>query len=136
MRNFQTLETVTVDKQTGIIHFATQNASPMNPRLAMRREGDYVPTSVSYGPIEISLRLRHERMIWILTRLQPVAGLQTSRQVGTGQAYLAVGMTPEGELVARPTLEADATGRIVFNLLLTPECCKALFDWLEIEPLS
>jgi hypothetical protein len=58
--------------------------------------------------------------------------LQTTRQAGTGEAYIALGLQTDGKLLMRPTLVADATGHMCFNLTLTDEARKALCDWLGV----
>jgi hypothetical protein len=65
-----------------------------------------------------------------------VNGLRTTRQVGTGQAYLALGLQDDGTLVMRPTIVADATGHICLNLLLTSETREAIMDWLSVKDVS
>jgi hypothetical protein len=102
----------------------------------MRREGDYITISASYGVLEIALRPRYHELTRVLSRLQPVEGLQTTRQVGTGQAFLALGLKPDGTLLMRPTLVADATGHMSFNLALSDPVRQALYTWLPIEPAS
>jgi hypothetical protein len=136
MRNFETLDSVTLDSGSGIIHIATQSGAAGLPRIAMRREGSYVAISASYGPLEIALRPRFAELARILGRLRPVEGLQTTRQVGTGQAYLSLGLQVDGMLVMRPTIVADATGHLCFNLLLSSDARQQLFDWLPVEVLS
>lgn len=136
MRNFQTLDQLVFDHEAAILYISASEAGATQPRLALRREGEYVPISASYGPLEIALRLRYTDLKWTLEHLQPVPGLQVSRDTGTEHAFLALGLTPSGELIARPTLEVDATGRISFNLLLTANCRQAFFEWLGIAQLS
>ncbi len=134
MRNFQTLDKVDVDSETKIIYLSTTSSGALGaPKLAMRREGGYITISASYGPLEIALRPRFAEMSRVLSRLRPVQGLQTTRQVGTGQAYVAFGLQSDGSLVVRPTIVADATGLMAFNLLLTDEVRQQLFDWLPAE---
>jgi hypothetical protein len=65
--------------------------------------------------------------------LSPVAGLQTTRQVGTGQAYLSLGLQSDGSLLIRPTIVADATGHLGVNLVLTDAVRQALYDWLPVD---
>lgn len=132
MRNFQTLEHVTIDDAAGILYI-TSGDQPMPSRLAFRREGSYIAISCSYGPIEIALRPRFDELIRILARLRPVQGLQTTRQVGTGQAYIGLGLGQEESLIIRPTIVADATGHMCFNLLLPKDVREALFKWLPVE---
>ncbi len=132
MRNFELLSQYTIDAATGVITFADQPENAGRPVVAMRREGGYIALSASYGPFEIALRPRFQELSRVLARLQPVEGLQTTRQVGTGQAYLAVGLRPDGVLLLRPTIVADATGHMGFNLMLSDNARKALFDWLPV----
>jgi len=136
MRNFETLDSVTIESSSGIIHIGTQSNAPGMPRIAMRREGSYVAISASYGPLEIAMRPRFVELARILSRLRPVQGLQTTRQVGTGQAYLSLGLQADGMLVMRPTIVADATGHLCFNLLLSSQTRQQLFDWLPVDVVS
>jgi hypothetical protein len=133
MRNFQTLDRITVDPETGIMTLAGSTDTPHQPTIAMRREGAYIAISAGYGPMEIALRPRIEDLARLLGRLQPVDGLQTTRQVGTSQAYLAIGLRRDGTLVIRPTIAADATGHFTINLTLTPHIRQAFFEWLPVE---
>lgn len=133
MRNFQELNVVEIDAQNGIIYISCSDETDMHPRLAMRREGSYLAISCSYGPLEIAMRPRYAEVTRMMGRLRPVQGLQTTRQVGTGQAYLALGLQEDGDLVIRPTIVADATGHVVFNLLLIPSVREELFKWLPVD---
>lgn len=133
MRNLEMLERATLDESTGVMTFAAAHESAGLPVVAMRREGGYIALSASYGPFEIALRPRFQELSRVLARLQPVEGLQTTRQVGTGQAYLAVGLRPDGVLMLRPTIVADATGHLGFNLALGDEARKALYAWLPVS---
>lgn len=133
MRNFQELDVVEIDSQNGILYIQHSQHDATFPRIAMRREGSYLSISCSYGPLEIAMRPRYAEVTRALGRLRPVRGLQTTRQVGTGQAYLALGLQTDGDLVLRPTIVADATGHVVFNLLLTASVREELFAWLPVE---
>lgn len=133
MRHFELLDHVSIDTKTGIINLTTAREVHSKPIVAMRHEGGYVVISASYGPLEISLRPRLEELTRVLGRLQPVEGLQTTRQVGTGQAFLALGSQTGGELILRPTIVADATGHLSFNLLLTVPVRQALYEWMPVE---
>jgi GAF domain-containing protein len=128
MRTFQVLDRTTHNPDTGTLLITAQNGS----QLAMQREGDYLAMSVSFGPIEIALRPRFQEVVRTLAHLRPLDGLQTSRQVGTVEAYLAVGLHSDGRLFMRPTLVQDATGHFSFNLELTSEARTELFKWLGI----
>lgn len=134
MRNFQTLDTVELDPDNSVLMLHSAGDTGTRPRLAMRREGSYLTISCSYGPLEIAMRPRFAEVSRTLGRLRPIEGLQTTRQIGSGQAYLALGLQSDGSLVLRPTLVADATGHIVFNLLLTPDVKDTLFEWLPVLP--
>lgn len=134
MRNFELLDHSTVDAESGVISLTTQQTAAGSPVLAMRREGSYIVISASYGPLEVALRPRFEELTRVLQRLQPVEGLNTTRQIGTGQAFLALGLKTDGMLLLRPTLVADATGLLAFNLAVTDSVRRALYAWLSIEP--
>ncbi len=131
MRNFQFLDHVVVDTDSDAIQLA-QTDSDNEPILALRREGIYITLSASFGPLEIALRPRHEDLIRTLGRLQVVEGLNTTRQVGTAQAFLAMGLKADGSLMLRPTIVADATGHLSLNLEISPNARKALYDWLKV----
>lgn len=132
MRQFQTLDNITVDTESGILYIKHEDDLGTHPMISMRREGVYIAISASYGPLEIALRPRAEELARLLSRLQPVKGLQTTRQIGTANAYLAVGLRVDETLVMRPTLVADATGHLSFNLALTSATRQGLFDWLPV----
>jgi hypothetical protein len=136
MRSFQTLNKVNLDKDTGILHMSMEAASENSSTLAMKQEGGYVVISASHGPLEIALRPRLQELARILARLKPVEGLQTTRQVGTGEAYLSLGLATDGTLLLRPTIVADATGHLTFNLALTDTVRAVLFEWLPVIPES
>ena len=95
MRNFQMLDNVHVDNATGIIHLYDKGE---NAHLALRREGEYVAISASHGPVEIALRPRFQELERALRTMQPVEGLQTTRQIGTAEAYLSIGLRTDGAL--------------------------------------
>ena len=133
MRHYQTLDKITVDSESGVMILSSQQEPEHFSRLAMRREGAYIAISASYGPLEIALRPRFEELSRLLARLQPGEGLQTTRQVGTSQAYLAIGLRRDGTLIVRPTIVADATGLFAFNLMLTSHIRQAFYEWLPTE---
>lgn len=135
MRNFQTLDQYKIEQGTGILYIATEQAEWMRPRVSLRREGSYLAISTSYGPMEIAMRLKFEELVRILGRLRPVQGLQTTRQIGTGESYIALGLQEEGGLVMRPTIVGDATGHVCLNLILSPQVKAALYDWLPVKSL-
>jgi hypothetical protein len=132
MRNFQTLDGATIDNELETLELFFKKESEQHPRLALRREGIYVTISASFGPMEIALRPRYEDLVRTLSRLTAVEGLHTTRQVGTGQAYLAMGLTVEDDLLLRPTIVADATGHFSFNIEITKEVRQVLYDWLKV----
>src|SRR5260221_9229524 len=119
MRNYQILDGSRIDREADSLELFLKNAESEQPRLALRREGIYVTISISYGPLEIALRPRYEDLTRTLARLVPVKGLSTTREVGTGQAFLAMGQTQDQQLVLRPTIVADATGHFSMNLQLS-----------------
>ena len=132
MRNIQILDAFRIDKESDSLELFLQSADDDYPRLALRREGAYVTISASYGPLEIALRPRYEDLIRTLSRLTSVDGLLTTRQVGTGQAYLAMGLTPENNLLLRPTIVADATGHLSLNLEVARAARETLYRWLNV----
>jgi len=134
MRNYQNLDQVITEDDTGIIYLSkADEAGGMHPRISLRREGGYVAISASYGPLEVAMRLRYEDLIRLLSRLRPVEGLQTTRQIGTGQAYISLGLQQNGDLVMRPTIVGDATGHMCLNLILTDGTRDALYNWLNVK---
>jgi hypothetical protein len=130
MRNFQLLDKAAVDTTTGVMTISADYEHPGQPILALRREGSYIGISASYGPLEIAMRPRFQEFSRVLARLQPVEGLQTTRQVGTGEAYLSLGLQPDGTLLLRLTIVGDATGHLSFNLAVADAARKTLFEWL------
>ncbi len=133
MRQFRTLFKIDIDKQNGVMTIVGEKGTHDYPSMMVSREGDYVPISVSYGPIELALRLRHEDLGRALQRLQPVDGLQTTRQVGSSNAYLAIGLRSDGVLLLRPTVVADARGHLSMNLALPVDVKEELTSWLGLE---
>jgi hypothetical protein len=132
MRTFQLLDTTKVDPDSGSFQVYSAKDADNAPHLSFRREGIYITISASYGPLELALRPRYEDLTRTLSRLTVIEGLNTSRQVGTGQAYLAMGLAQNESLILRLTIVADATGHMSINLEVTGEARKALFEWLEI----
>jgi hypothetical protein len=132
MRNYQVLDVAQVADKN-ILRLSHDEDKPENPSLSMSREGAFVSISISFGPLEIALRLRHNELTRHLSRLHPVPGLATTRQTGGANAYISLGLTQDDKLVLRPTLVTDASGHIVFNLVCTPDVKQKIFDWLEVE---
>ncbi|MCC6805064.1 MAG: hypothetical protein IT319_19445 [Anaerolineae bacterium] len=133
MRNFQTLDQAVVDTATGVITFTVTNSDGAHPTIALRREGEYAPISASYGSLEIALRLRVRELIRTISHIQPNDGLNVTRQVGTGDCFLGLGLRSDGSLVVRPTIIGDASGYFCLNLVLAPEATAALRRWLGDE---
>lgn len=129
MRNFQPMNQVST--AGGGITIGNEHGA-QNPLLAMVKEGSYVAISVSYGPLEIALRLHLDDVQRAFRRLQHVEGLQMTRQIGTGQAYLGIGLMGDGGLVICPTIIADATGHMSLNVVLTDDARAALYQWLGV----
>lgn len=133
MRNPQTLNQTTVDPATGVITFTAAGENALQPIAALRHEGEYVPISVSYGALEIALRPRVKDMIRTLRTIQPNDGLNTSRQVGSADCFLGLGLRTDGTLILRPTIVGDASGYFCLNLALSPEAAAAFRAWLGEE---
>ncbi len=136
MRNFQTLSKVTLDSDAEVLYVRAEPETEGSSMVALKQEGGYIVISVSHGPIEIALRPRLQELTRVLARLKPVEGLQTTRQVGTGEAYISLGLAGDGSLLLRPTIVADATGHLTFNLILTDAARAKLFEWLPVTPES
>jgi hypothetical protein len=136
MRTFQELNRVVVDEETQMIQLSSAEDSALSARITMRQEGSYLAISMSYGITEIAMRLRIAEFVRVLHRLQAVEGLQTTRQIGTGQAYIAVGLQGDYSMVVRPTIVADATGYICFNLILSSDVRNTLMEWLPSEQID
>lgn len=132
MRNFHPLDQVSSDPDSGILLYTSSVEAPFKPQVAMKREGSYIAFSVSHGPMEMALRPRVDELKRVLGRVSPVPGLQTTRQVGTSDAYIALGLNPDGTLLMRPTLVADATGHFCFNLIMSDAMRASLFEWLGV----
>jgi hypothetical protein len=136
MRNFQVLDAFKPNEESDSLDFFLTASDDDQPQLSLRREGIYVTISASYGPMEIALRPRYEDLVRTLSRLAVVEGLHTTRQVGTGQAYLALGLSAKDDLLIRMTIVADATGHISLNMMLHPAAKQALYNWLEVAKVA
>ncbi|MGQ9907500.1 MAG: hypothetical protein ACUVS2_01575 [Candidatus Flexifilum sp.] len=100
--------------------------------LIARREDEYVILTTTSGPMEITLRLRADELARTLKHPAALSSEQvTARQVGSAHAYLAIGRRDDGDILLRPTLIADATGQLSFNLLVTAHVAGDLLQWLE-----
>ena len=130
MRNLQTLDQAEVDSGTGVITFCSAENSSVNPIVAMRREGEYVAISASYGALELALRPKIGELSRTISHLQANDGLSTTRQVGNGNCFLGLGARTDGALVLRPTIVGDASGYFCLNLLLGEEAATVLRNWL------
>lgn len=127
------LQQVSSNESTGIISFGAADDSGTHPTLALRREGDYAVISASYGPLEIALRLRARELIRTLKHMLPNDGLNTTRQVGSGDAFLGLGLHGDGTLTLRPTIVGDGSGYFALNLMLAADAAAALRAWLGDE---
>lgn len=133
MRNFQTLDVIDADTATGVISFTVKGDKLAHPTIAVRREGEYAAISASYGAMEVALRPRVRELIRTLKHIQPNDGLNVTRQVGSGDCFLGLGMRTDGTLIVRPTIIGDATGYFCLNLALAPDAAQALKGWLGDE---
>lgn len=133
MRNYQILDVASVDPDN-VLQLSTSESNPDHPLLAMSREGAFVSISASFGPLEIALRLPYQDLSRQISSLHPVMGLATTRQVGTINSYMAIGLTKENHLVMRPTIVADAKGHLTFNLVANEKVYTTMLQWLEVEP--
>jgi hypothetical protein len=134
MRNFATLDQVEFDESNGILRFFGQSTIGSLASLSLKREGSYVAVSAAYGPVEVAMRPRLQELTRVLARLRPVEGGLTPRQVGTGEAYISLGVLPDGMLLLRVTIVADASGNLNLNVALTDAMRAKLFEWLPVTP--
>jgi hypothetical protein len=132
MRNYQVLDKAILE-QDNVLRLTTAQENPDQPILAMSREGSFVSISASFGPLELALRLQYNELVRRLKNLYPVPGLATTRQVGTGNSYMALGLTKDNRLVMRPSIVADASGHITFNLVASAEVYQTLRKWLDVD---
>lgn len=130
MRNYQVLDVATLEPD-GVLSLTTSEENPDRPILSMSREGAFVSLSASFGPLEIALRLRFEDLRRRLERLLPVHGLATTRQVGTANSFVALGITEDERLVMRPTIVSDASGKMTFNLVTSKAVYQQVLQWLD-----
>lgn len=132
MRNYQILDVATIDEDN-ILSLTNSQEDINQPSFTMSREGAFIGSSTSIGPLEVAIRFRYQDFTRRLSHLHPVPGLAVTRQVGSANSYLSLGLTQDEKLVLRPTIVADAGGHISFNLVCTAEVRQAILNWLEIE---
>ncbi|NJL95878.1 MAG: hypothetical protein HC915_20175 [Anaerolineae bacterium] len=128
MRIYRTLDEFSVAGHIAQLRSSESGALAV---LALAREGERLNISVSIGALELALRLRYDEMVRQLELLTPQPGFVTTRHIGSGQAYMEVGMTQEQGLILRPTLASDATGHLTANLVTTRAVFEALQTWLS-----
>ncbi|MCC6615412.1 MAG: hypothetical protein IT320_18205 [Anaerolineae bacterium] len=132
MPKVEILNLAKYDETTGIYTITAADETNSLAGLNLRIEGDYVAISASYGPLEIALRPRGEELKHVLKMLQPVDGLQISRQLGSGGVSIGLGLHSDGKLLIRPAIVGDASGYIAINLVLASDVRAALFNWFGI----
>lgn len=130
-QTFALLDDVRVDEESGIITLKGDGSAAFMPEISMRREGAYIVIAAGTGVIEVALRLHYDELRRSLSMLQPNDGLTTTRQIGTGQAYLGIGLKMDGTLVLRPVIVGDATGHLRLNFKLASATREALLKWIE-----
>ncbi|MBK8022155.1 MAG: hypothetical protein IPK19_12180 [Chloroflexi bacterium] len=130
-RTFALLDDVSVDTSTGILTMRGEAHDNFAPEISMRREGAQIVIAAGTGVIEVALRLRYDELRQALHTLQPNDGLTTSRQVGTGQAYLGIGLKTDESLVLRPVIVGDATGHLRLNFRLNATVRARFAQWIE-----
>lgn len=131
MRDYQFLDTIS--EEEGRLQFTNREGGANHSILALAQEGDKVVISASLGALEVALRLRLEELKRQFNGLKHVPGLSITRQVGTVEAFMGMGLVEGSQLVLRPTLLVDATGRLSFNLLLSEPCYQRLLEWLKAK---
>lgn len=129
MRDYQFLDTIT--EEEGRLQLTNREGGTNNGALTLAQEGDKIVISAAMGALEIALRLRLEELKRQIAGLKHIPGLTTSRQIGTTQAFIWLGLTDSNQLVLRPTLLVDATGKLTINLLTSEGCYQRLLQWLD-----
>ncbi|MBZ0305695.1 MAG: hypothetical protein K8I82_06470 [Anaerolineae bacterium] len=129
MRDYQFLDTMS--EEEGRLQFTNREGGANHSILALAQEGDKVAISASLGALEVALRLRLAEFRRQFNALKHVPGLSITRQVGTVEAFMGLGVVEDNRLALRPTLLVDATGRLSFNLLLSDACYQRLAEWLN-----
>ena len=132
MRNYQILDSSSIDHDNVLLLSPTED-NPEKPTLSMSHEGIFISLSASFGPLEIALRVRQTNLRLRLEQLYPVPGLATTHQIGSANSFIAIGLTKDNRLVMRPTVVADAHGRVTFNLVTTPALYETIVDWVGTE---
>lgn len=131
MRNYETLDTIT--ENDGQLQLTHRESGAVHGALMLAQEGDKIVISASVGVVELALRLRLDEFKRQVAGLKHVPGLTTTRQVGTVQAFIWLGLTENNELVLRPTLLVDATGKLTFNMIASEACYQRLVEWLNVK---
>lgn len=131
VRDYQFLDTIT--EEGGRLLLTNREGGASHSVLALAQEGDKIVISASIGALDLALRLRLEELKRQLNSMRPVPGLSTTRQVGTVQAFMGLGLLEDNRLVLRPTLLVDATGKLSFNLLTSEACYRRLLEWINAK---
>ncbi len=129
-RAFALLDTTLVDDENHLLTLRGAETGALIPEITIRREGIWLLIAAGVGFFEVALRLSFAEMRHVLASLQPNDGLTTTRQVGTGEAYLGVGLKQDGTLILRPVVVGDATGHVRMNFRLTSNARAALTKWI------
>jgi hypothetical protein len=129
-RAFALLDTTIIDAENHLLTLRGSETGTLTPEISIRREGVWLLIAAGVGFVEVALRLSFEEMHHVLSSLQPNDGLTTTRQVGTGEAYLGVGLKQDGTLILRPIVVGDATGHVRMNFRLTSDARAALLRWI------
>ena len=77
--------------------------------------------------------MRYDDLVRQMTGLTPSPSMATTRQVGSGQAFMGLGLTQDGRLIMRPSLVSDATGHVTINLAASGEVYQKVTEWLNSE---
>lgn len=128
MRQYRRLEHVSVGPEGALV---AAGAEP-GAELLARHEGEAVALSFFAGAVEISLRLKAADLARTLAQLQPADAIGDMRQVGTAQSALGLSLRPDGTLVLRPMLTADAAGMLALSFEMSAAARQALIEWLKL----
>lgn len=116
--------------EAGILTLRGAEAGVLTPEISLKREGAYLVIGAGVGFVEVALRLNFDEARQAMAHLQPNDGLTTSRQVGSGDAYLGVGLRSDGTMILRPIIVGDATGHLRMNFHLSSATRATLAEWI------
>ncbi len=130
-RQFALLESFDLDTDSSVLTLRGGISDPFAPEISLRREGVYLLIAGAFGVVEIALRLHYDEVYRALHVLHVNDGLTTTRQIGTGQAYLGIGLKTDDTLTVQLVIVGDATGHLRMNFQITPALRIPFMQWIE-----